>query len=174
MTLWTTSILHYLSKSVLVRVHCFHDTMYPFHPLPPPFPFVFNLSQHSLLIRPFASNLTHLQIILHSKAKRMFLSLTMSHTCSKVFCVSLLPLESKSNLSLLPFTWPIFWCNRSNKDSLTSTVHYLFPSFCLYTDHPFSVIQFNSIQQYLLKSSLPEDWLPGDTFSGAKTQEPFC
>ena len=39
-------VLHYLAEIAQTHVHRVSDTIQPSHPLPPPSPFAFNLSQH--------------------------------------------------------------------------------------------------------------------------------
>ena len=41
-----SSILHYLPEFAQIHVHWVGDDIQPSHPLPPPSPFAFNLSQH--------------------------------------------------------------------------------------------------------------------------------
>ena len=44
-----SSVLHCLSEFAQIHIHCISDAIYSSHPLPPPSPFAFNLSQnHSL------------------------------------------------------------------------------------------------------------------------------
>ena len=60
-------VLHYLPDSAQIQVHWVGDAIYSSHPLPPPSPFAFNLSQHSGLFQWVSS--------LHQVAKLLELQL---------------------------------------------------------------------------------------------------
>ena len=46
-----SSVLHYLAEFAQIHVHCVGDAIQLSHPLPPPSPFAFDLSQHQGLLQ---------------------------------------------------------------------------------------------------------------------------
>ena len=67
-------VLHYLPEFSQIHVHWVSDTIQPSHPLPPPSPFAFNLSQHQGLFQWIGS--------LHQVAK--ILELQLQHWSFKL------------------------------------------------------------------------------------------
>ena len=90
-------VLHYLPEFSQIHVHWVSDTIQPSHPLPPPSPFAFNLSQHQGLFQWIGS--------LHQEAK--ILELQLQHWSFKlIFRVDFL------------YDWLVwFCCPRDSQES---------------------------------------------------------